>query len=108
MDVLINGRNFEITPSVRKTIEDAVNAATNHKTLTFTSARVVVELVKNCFDVSMDIHAKGHEFTAKVEDFDFNIAVDKAAAKLESQMVKVIDKINDIHHSGEKIANVTE
>ena len=56
----------------------------------------------------MDIHAKGHEFTAKVEDFDFNIAVDKAAAKLESQMVKVIDKLNDLHHTGEKIANLTE
>ncbi len=108
MDVLINGRNFEITPSVRKTIEDAVNAATNHKTLTFTSARVVVELIKNCFEVSMDIHAKGHEFTAKVEDFDFNIAVDKAAAKLEAQMVKIVEKINDSHHCGEKIANVTE
>lgn len=108
MDVLISGRNFEVTPSVRTTIENAVNAAMEKKSLTFTSVRVVVELVKHSFVVTIDIFAKGHEFATKVEDFDFNTAVDKAAAKVEAQMAKVVDKINDTHHFGERIANLTE
>ena len=109
MNILISSRNFDITPAIQAKIEGAVAASITDKNLKISSVRVVTEQEKLNFKVTLTVSTKGHEFVSTVDDDnDLYRAIDKAVAKVETQMEKAIDKIKDVHHENVRIADVLE
>ncbi len=107
MQILINGRNLEITQEIRERVEKELSHAVTNNVLSITSINVVIEKVKFNYKISIVLHALHQEFIATLEDADLTKAIAKAAEKIDIQITKVLDKLHDIHGKNERIAEVT-
>ena len=95
MQIIVTSRNFEVTPAIRTQVENELNAAIANKAMKVTTIRVFSELIKNTFKVGIQINAKGRDFESSAEDFDMYKALAAAVDKVESQMAKTTEKIQE-------------
>ena len=102
MSIKINGRQMEITSTVREWVEDRLKALAEDTVLKTTQLSATLGKEKNSFSVSLVLNCKYHVLSADTTGFDLGKAFEDAARKLEAQARSLKDKIRS--HKAEGLA----
>ena len=93
MSISINGRQLEITSTIRDWVGGRLRALSEDSVLKTTQINAKLEREKNRFKAALVLNCKYHVLTAEVSGFDLGKAVEDAAQKLEAQAQVLRDKI---------------
>src|SRR6267378_178724 len=99
------GRHVEVSPAIRKHVEDHFkkldhifnNSATTH---------VIIEVEKNRHIGELVVHWRDHTLTAKDTNVDMYMALTRAIAKIEKQALKLKKKTIDRKQGAKRTAKV--
>ena len=94
MQIIINGRHFEVTDLIRSNTAEKVEALfAYYPTLKVSSVRVNMEISKNRqAKVGICAAVKRHEMVAEGNAADLYKAIDEALDHLKVQIDKLVDK----------------
>jgi len=94
MQIIINGRHFEVTDLIRKTTTEKIEALFAHyPTLKVSSVRVTMEISKNHQGkVNVTAAVKKQLLLAEGIELDLYQAIDTAFARLKTQLDRYTDK----------------
>jgi putative sigma-54 modulation protein len=102
MNLKINSRHVEVTPGMRKHLEAGFAKIRKHfDHVIDASAFLIVDKAKEKDlrqTAEITIHLKGKELFAQAHHSDLYHAMDAVVDKLERQVVKHKEKIQDHHH----------
>ena len=91
MQVTVTGRQFEITPALRRHLDVRLNRM--HRYLDrLHGAQVTLSTQKHLYRAEVVLHANGRDFTSKDTAEDMYSAVDRVADKLDKQLARFKDK----------------
>ena len=102
MNVTINSRDLEVTPAMRKHVEDGMQKIRKHfahvidATVFFMIDNTTEKALRHTAELT--IHLKGRELFAEAQNKDLYHAIDDVVSKLERQVVKHKEKIQNHHH----------
>lgn len=102
MNVTINSRDLEVTPAMRKHVEDGMQKIRKHfahvidATVFFMIDNTTEKALRHTAELT--IHLKGRELFAEAQNKDLYHAIDDVVLKLERQIVKHKEKIQNHHH----------
>ena len=107
MQIIINGRHFEVTELIRSNTADKIEALfTYYPTLKVSSVRVTMEIAKNHqAKVGICAAVKKQQMVAESTALDLYKAIDIAVEHLKTQLDKYVDKYK---HPGEVTPPVRE
>ncbi|MDX9982326.1 MAG: ribosome-associated translation inhibitor RaiA [Lentisphaeria bacterium] len=101
MEVIVSARHFELGDELRTYAEAKVTElAQEHPKLT--TARVVLELQRNWQMAEIHLNGKHLDLIASAKTDDMYASIDATAEKLERQLRKHLDKIQE-HRAKESI-----
>lgn len=95
MQITFTARHFELTDGQRRHAEQELTRL-NRYISNILSAEVIIVHEKHGYQVELNWGVDGSILTSKDED----VAVDKAAEKMERQLKKRNDKLHDHHPKG--------
>ena len=102
MNLKINSRHVEVTPGMREHLEVGFAKIRKHfDHVIDASAFLIVDKAKEKDlrqTAEITIHLKGKELFAQAHHYDLYHAMDAVVDKLERQVVKHKEKIQDHHH----------
>ena len=93
MSIKINGRQMEITSTIREWVGERLKALAEDSFLKTTQLNVTLTQEKSSFNVSLVLNCKYHVLSADTTGFDLGRAFEEAARKLEAQARSLRDKI---------------
>jgi len=93
MSIKINGRQMEITSTIREWVGDRLKALAEDSFLKTTLLTVTLAKEKNSFAVALVLNCKYHVLSAETTGFDLGKTFEEAARKLEAQTRSLKDKI---------------
>ena len=93
MSIKINGRQMEITSTIREWVEDRLKVLAEDSFLKTTLLNVTLAQEKSSFKVSLVLNCKYHVLSAETTGFDLGKTFEEAARKLEAQTRSLKDKI---------------
>jgi putative sigma-54 modulation protein len=102
MNLTINSRDLEVTPAMRKHVEDGMQKIRKHfdhvidATVFFMIDNATEKALRHTAELT--IHLKDRELFAEVQNKDLHHAIDDVISKLELQVVKHKEKIQNHHH----------
>jgi len=102
MNLTINSRDLEVTPAMRKHVEDGMQKIRKHfdhvidATVFFMIDNTTEKALRHTAELT--IHLKGRELFAEAQNKDLYHAIDDVVLKLERQVVKHKEKIQNHHH----------
>jgi putative sigma-54 modulation protein len=102
MNLTINSRDLEVTPAMRKHVEDGMQKIRKHfdhvidATVFFMIDNTTEKALRHTAELT--IHLKGRELFAEAQNKDLHHAIDDVVSKLERQVVKHKEKIQNHHH----------
>lgn len=100
MEIIISGRHFDISPELKSHVESRVaRLADEYGKLT--TARVVLELERSWQVAEVHITGKHTDLESKAQTRDMYQSVDEAVDKVEKQLRKQLEKIQQ--HREEQI-----
>ena len=99
------GRHVEVTPAIRKHVEDHFNKL-DHIFNNSATTHVVIEVEKNRHIGEIIVYWREHTLTAKDVSVDMYMALTRAMTKLEKQALKLKKKIIDRKQGGKSTAAV--
>ena len=102
MSIKINGRQMEITSTIREWVDDRLKALAEDSFLKTTLLSVTLTQEKNSYQVSLVLNCKYHVLSAETTGFDLGKTFEEAARKLEAQTRSLKDKIRS--HKAEGLA----
>ena len=100
MGINVTGRQFEITPEFRSSVEAALRPIAEDPVIKATSVSVVIDREKSRFKTTLVISCKYHVITSEVEDFDAVKSFEAAVRKAEAQLTVLRDKIRSHRTEG--------
>ena len=95
MSIKINGRQMEITSTIRERVEDRLKALAEDSFLKTTQLNVTLTQEKSSCAVSLVLNCKYHVLSADASGFDLGKTFEEAVRKLEAQTRSLKDKIRD-------------
>jgi putative sigma-54 modulation protein len=103
MNLQITGHHLEVTPALRDYVNNKLDKVTRHfDHVIDVSVILSVEKLKQKAEVTL--HVRGKDIFVETEDTDLYAALDALVDKLDRQVLKYKQKLQD-HHRGERIAN---
>ena len=100
MNLNITGRHVEVTPAIRDYVTTKLDRVIRHfDNVTSVSVILSVEKLKQKAEVTL--HVRGKDIFVESEDADMYAAIDSMTDKLDRQVQKYKQKMQD-HHRGEK------
>ena len=93
MSIKINGRQMEITSTIREWVEERLKSFDEDAMLKTTLISATLGKEKNSFSVSLVLNCKYHVLSAETTGFDLGKTFEEAARKLEAQTRSLKDKI---------------
>jgi putative sigma-54 modulation protein len=102
MNLKINSRHVEVTPAMRSHLESGLNKIRKHFDHVLDASAILI--VDNAKEkdlrqgAEITIHLKGKELFAEAHHADLYHAMDAVVDKLERQVVKHKEKIQNHHH----------
>lgn len=97
MQLTVTGRHFTVDDALRSSVENKLMAVLEQKRLKISSATVVLDVERNRCRADISVQYKHHEANASVEGFDMYKVIDEAMVKIDTQMAKFLDKVQDHH-----------
>lgn len=104
MNLNITGRHFEITPALKKHIEDKFIKINNHFDHVI-NAKFILSVEKFDNIVDATIHLPHLDINAKSVDEDMYKSIDLVINRLDRQVIKYKEKNKDHHQSEGSIKN---
>ena len=102
MGIGINGRQLEVTSTIREWLNDRLGALSQDQVLKTTQINVMLEREKNRFKTSLVLNCTFHVLSAETDGFDLGKTAEEAIQKLEAQAQALRDKIRS--HQAEGLA----
>lgn len=100
MEISITGRHFDVSETLKTYVSDQLNMMlSGYRKLN--NVHVVLEQQKGRAKAEIIVHGKNINFEADSETFDMYKAIDEAIAKIDKQLAKHFDKVQD-HHKAAK------
>ena len=106
MNLTISGHHLEVTPALRSYVTDKLDRITRHfdqvvdvKVLLSIENQTEKERRQKA---ECNIHVKGNDMFAESAHQDLYAAVDELVDKLDRQVVRYKDKLQDHHHATAK------
>lgn len=96
MNLILTGHHLDITPAIRDYITTKLNRITRHFDHVI-DVNVILSVAKLQQKVEANVHVRGKDIFAQVEDGDMYAAIDLLADKLDRQIVKHKEKLGDDH-----------
>ena len=102
VNLTINSRDLEVTPAMRMHVEDGMEKIRKHFDHVLDASAILI--VDNAKEkdlrqgAEITIHLKGKELFAEAHNADLYHAMDQVVDKLERQVVKHKEKIQDHYH----------
>ena len=106
MKIEYTGRHVEVSPAIRRHVEEhfkKLDHIFNDSTL---SAHVIIDVEKNRQIAEMVVNWRDHTLTAKDTNADMYMALTRAMAKIEKQALKLKKKIIDRKQGARSTARV--
>ncbi|MCP3965576.1 MAG: ribosome-associated translation inhibitor RaiA [Lentisphaerae bacterium] len=97
MQIIISGRHFNVTDEMKAQINERLTAILEHKSLKITTVRVILAQEGSRFLAEVIVNIKSHDIEAKAESYDMNESVETIIDKIEIQVRKYLDKMQDHH-----------
>lgn len=106
MNLTISGHHLEVTPSLRSYVTSKLDRITRHfDQLVDIKVLLSVEKLKDKERrqrAECNIHVKGSDLFAESAHHDLYAAVDELVDKLDRQVVRHKDKLQNHHHNSSK------
>lgn len=99
MNIIVNGRHLEITPSLRQYAEDKIGKFTKYLS-NISEAVVTVSVEKHRQKAEVLLKVNGYLIQAEGATGDVYSAIDEVVEKLEKQVVKYKEKITEHRSKG--------
>lgn len=100
------GRHVEVSPSIRKHVEDHFKKLDHIFNGTEPSVHVIITVEKNRHIGELVVHWRDHTLTAKEVNADMYLALTRAIEKVEKQALKLKKKIIDRKQGARRISAV--
>ncbi len=101
------GRHVEVTPAIRKHVEDHFRKLDHiFNNNTAVSTHVIIEVEKNRQIGELIVHWRDHTLTAKDINVDMYMALTRAITRIEKQALKLKKKIIDRKQGAKRTAAV--
>lgn len=100
------GRHVEVTPAIRRHVEDHFRKLAPIFNGTHAHAHVILAVEKNRQTGEVIVHWRDHMLAAKDTNADMYMALSRAIGKIEKQALKLKNKIIDLKHSAPKTSVV--
>ncbi len=96
MEIIVSGRHLSVTDAIKAYAQEKLEAVLEgyHK---ISSARVVLDVQKSRCKAEIIVHGKNINVEADEESYDMYESIDKAIIKIDHQISKYFDKIQDHH-----------
>ena len=103
MNLQVSGHHLEITPALRDYVANKLERITRHFDNVI-NVNVILSVDKLKQKAEVTVHLAGKDVYVETDDEDLYAAVDALADKLERQVQKYKQKLQD-HHRGNKITD---
>jgi putative sigma-54 modulation protein len=103
MNLQISGHHLEVTPAIREYVTGKLERVTSHFDNVI-GVNVILSVEKLKQKAEVTVHLPGKDIFVEAIDEDLYAAVDNLVDRLERQVQKYKQKLQD-HHRGEKIAD---
>ena len=100
------GRHVEVTPAIRRHVEDHFKKLGHIFNDSSARTHVVIEVEKGRQTGEVIVHWKDHTLTASDTNADMYMALSRAIGKIEKQALKLKKRIIDRKHSAKKTSEV--
>ena len=100
------GRHVEVSPAIRKHVEDHFKKLDHLFNNSGTSTHVIIAVEKNRQMGELVVHWRDHTLTAKDTNIDMYMALTRAITKIEKQALKLKKKIIDRKQGAKRTAVV--
>ncbi|MFA6102847.1 MAG: ribosome-associated translation inhibitor RaiA [Victivallaceae bacterium] len=98
--ITISGRHLTVTDAMKQHVEGKLKPVIESVPhLKITSAKVVLEMEKSRCKAEIIVNMKNHDMEAVSETYDMYQAIDMSVEKIDTQIRKLVDKVQD-HHRG--------
>ncbi len=106
MQIIISGRHFTVTEEMKAQINARLIDILEHKSLKVSTVRVILDQEGSRATAEIIVNIKNRDIEAKVASYDMNESVETAIDKIEVQIRKHLDKMQDHHRdrAGEPLA----
>ncbi|HEY5762611.1 MAG TPA: ribosome-associated translation inhibitor RaiA [Rhodocyclaceae bacterium] len=103
MNLHITGHHLEVTPALRDYVTTKLEKVTRHfDHVIDVSVTLSVEKLKQKAEVTL--HVRGKDIFVESDDSDLYAAIDALVDKLDRQVLKYKQKLQD-HHRGDRITH---
>jgi len=100
------GRHVEVSPAIRKHVEDHFKKLEYIFNGTETWTHAIIDVEKNRHIAELIVHWRDHTLTAKDINADMYLALTRAIAKVEKQALKLKTKLTDRKQGARKTSVV--
>ena len=100
------GRHVEVTPAMRRHVEDHFSKLEQIFDDSTASAHIIIEVEKNLHIGEVLLHWREHTLTARDVNADMYQALSRAISKIEKQAVKLKKKIIDRKQSAPSLSSL--
>ena len=100
------GRHVEVSPGIRKHVEDHFKKLEHIFNGTTAWTHVIIDVEKNRHIAELILHWRDHTLTAKDINGDMYLALTRAIAKIEKQALKLKKKIIDRKQGAKRVSAV--
>jgi len=100
------GRHLDVTPAIRKHVEEHFGKIDHIFNDTTASAHVIIEVAKNRHIGEVLVHWREHTLTASDTNADMYQALSRAIDKIEKQAIKLKKKIIDRKQSARPLSAI--
>jgi putative sigma-54 modulation protein len=104
MNLQISGHHIEVTPPLREYVESKLESVINHFERV-TGVTVILSVVKLKQKAEVTVHVPGRDIFVESADDDLYAAIDSMCDKLDRQVQKHKQKLQD-HHRGSKASSL--
>jgi putative sigma-54 modulation protein len=109
MNLTITGHHLEVSPALREYVHAKLGKVTRHfDQLVDINVRLSVENLKEKErrqKATVTVHIKGRDISLEQAHEDLYAAIDQLADKLDRQVVRHKDRVQDHHHTAAKRAS---
>ena len=111
MNLTITGHHLEVTPALREYVRTKLDRVTRHfDQVVDVGVRLSVENLKEKErrqKAAVTLHVKGRDIAVEQAHEDLYAAIDQLMDKLDRQVVRHKDKVQDHHHQAGKRMDVS-
>ncbi len=96
MEIIVTGRHVSVTDALKDYAQGKLHAILDgaHK---INTAKVILDVQKTRSKAEIIVHGKNIDIEADAESFDMYKSIDTAVEKVDKQLSKYFDKVQDHH-----------